>query len=230
LAILPKEGVSPDVGAELSKSPAFAGLAPTIAPIAAESAHFLYFPYKTIGGNCLKSFPNAYIPSAYEADFLDPGTEAPKWQSTDAARFAVPLPDQPFPIGVELRRSGVNYQAILHGRPLRGYTGLRFQTMINPTLCFESNGDVRLVSFGQLTVGSPQRGTLAPWTSPAFGIPEGTYRLWLIGRDGKTPQTIQASLGQVAFPNLRTAPPASGDAQPAAGCPLPIPPRSGGSG
>jgi hypothetical protein len=230
LAILGKDEISGDTPAELARSPAFAGLAPVFGPMAAESAHFAYFPYTTADGNCLKSFPNAYIPTAFETAFLQPGGERQAFASTDAARFVAVLPGQAFPIGLELRRSGTDYVAVLHGRPLRGYTGLRFATIINPALCLADNVANQVVPLGRITVGSPQRGTLAPWRSPRFALADGTYRLWLTGQDGKSPQALRIPLGLVVLPDMRVGPPAAGDATPPVGCPVPAPALPAGIG
>jgi hypothetical protein len=230
LAILSKENLTADAGAELAKSPVFGGLAPVFGPKTAESAHFVYFPYKTVDGNCLKSFPNAYIPSAFEDTFLQPGRAPAVAEASSAVQFITSLPGQIFPIGLELRHDEARYHAVLHSRLLRGYTGLSFTTIVNPTLCLEANGDVRLLSFRQTTVGSPQRGTLAPWRSPSFAVPDGTFRLWLIGLDGKSSRVIQAPLGRVTLPDMRAAPPTADDMTPPAGCPIPGLPRPQGAG
>jgi hypothetical protein len=224
LAIVEKQDMTGDPRTELVKSPPFSGLAPVFAPMAAESAHFAYFPYTTTDGNCLKSFPNAYIPTHFEATFLSPGdATAQATQTSDAAQFVGFLPGRTFPIGLELRRSGSGYRAVLHGRLLRGYTGLRFATIVNPTLCLVSEAGVRVVPVGRLPIGSPQRGSLTPWQSPLFALPDGTYHLWLVGRDGWTPQAVQIALGLVVLPNMQVAAPEAGSAAPPVGCPVPIP-------
>ncbi len=231
LAIVEKDQMTGgDVRAELAKSPAFAGLAPVFAPMAAESAHFAYFPYVTADGNCLKSFPNAYIPTRFETAYLPTGAAAGATQSSDAAQFVAALPGQIFPLGLELRRSGTDYRAVLHGRLLRGYTGLYFATILNPVLCLAGDTGVRVVPVGRLTVGSPQRGSLAPWQSPHFALPDGRYRLWLVGRNGKSPQAIQIPLGLVDLPGMHAEVPAAGEAAPPVGCPVPILASSGGAG
>ena len=230
LAILDKGDATGEAPAELAKSPAFAGLVPVFRPMAAESAHFAYFPYTTADGNCLKSFPNAYIPTAFERTFLQPGSERQIFSSSDSAQFIAVLPGQAFPIGLELRRNGADYVAVLHGRPLRGYTGLRFATIVNPALCLAGDGGIQVVPFGRMTVGSPQRGTLAPWRSPRFAPANGPYRLWLTGQDGKSPHTVQIPLGLIVFPDMRVEPPAAGSAKPPIGCPVPPPLLPGDTG
>jgi hypothetical protein len=227
LAILNKQDLSGDPRADLSKSPAFAGLTPVFGPAPAESRNFAYFPYKTSDGNCLKSFPNAYIPTAFEVAFLQPGTAASVQQSADSAQFIIPLPGEVFPIGLEFHRSDGAYQAVLHGRLLRGYTGLHFASIINPTLCLVGDAGVWVVSVGRTTVGSPQRGTLAPWQSSAFALAEGSYQLWLTGRDVKSPHIIQMPLGTIDVPTLHVAPPLPGSSTPPTGCPVLVPPPSG---
>ncbi len=185
--------------------------------MAAESEHFSYFPYTTPTGNCLKSFPNAYIPSRAEAALTDPGAVPPAGH----ALFAAPLPGQAFPLGLEIRQAGPGYAAVLHGRLLRGYTGLHFATILNPILCLADKAGVQVVPLARLTVGSPQRGSLAPWQSPPFALAEGSYRVWLTGRDGKSPEVLQVPLGQITVPEMTTGPAEA--AAPPPGCPVPHP-------
>ncbi|PKU24310.1 hypothetical protein [Telmatospirillum siberiense] len=222
LAIVPKQYLADGVPVDLLKAPAFSGLAPALSPMAAESAHFAYFPYTTADGNCLKSFPNAYIPTRFEETYLAPGTAPAATSTAEAAQFAASLPGQRFPIGLELRREEGRYLTVLHGRLLRGYTGLHFATIVNPVLCLVGDGGaVRVVPVARLTVGSPQHGSLAPWRSAPFTLPDGDYRLWLTGRDGKSPQFLQIPLGHISLPGMAAAVPGPDMAAPPAGCPAP---------
>lgn len=223
LAIVTKTGGEGDPRAQLAAAPAFAGLDPLFGDVTAESAHFLYLPYRTSTGNCLKSFPNAYIPADLEARYLPAGAPSGAGRTADGVLFVAPLPGRTFPLGVEIRRMDQDYQAVLHGRPLRGYTGLYFQTIEAPVLCLVGDNGVTIRSFGKGTIGSSQRGTLAPWRSLPFSLPTGGYRLWLIGRDGLRQAALKLPLGRLSFPDLDIAPPAvAEDMSPPAGCPDPL--------
>ncbi len=218
LAVVAKTDAASDPRPGLAASPSFAGLGVTVGEQAAESAHFLYFPYATRDGNCLKTFPNGYIPTEFEAAHLAADApEAAKISDGDAV-FALSQPDRRDPIGVEIRREGPGYVAVLHGSLLRGYTGLYFRTIVAPVLCFAGEGRVYPVRFGAVTVGSPQRATLAPWRSPTFPLPDGRYLVWLIGADGRQPVAIRDLLGELPVPSMAAAPPPSGAEQPPAEC------------
>lgn len=212
LAILPKSALNGDFAGELAKAPPFAGLAPSFAGTAAESPHFVYAPYSAADGNCLKSFANAYLPTAFESRYLAPDPPlATALTDGGSALFVIPQPGRRFPLAVELQRSGPLVTAVLHGRLLRGYTGLPFMTIARPGLCFLADGATRTVPFGGVTVGSPQKGALAPWRSPSFGLPEGNYRLWLSGFEPGKGRALAVFLGHLAMPSLNAEPPAAGD-------------------
>lgn len=219
VAIVRKADITGDPRPELAASPAQAGFAPVFAAAAAESTHFVYFPYTGRDGNCLKTFANAYIPTAFETAHLPPEAAAAATASGGDAVFVVPQPGHRFPLGVEIRREGGSYVAVLQGRLLRGYTGLYFRTIVAPTLCLVADGGLTVVSFGGVTVGSPQRGTLAPWRSPRFDLAARSYQLWLTGRDGRQPLNVDLHLGGLTVPGLTVSPPPKGAAAPApAGC------------
>ena len=55
-------------------------------------AHFLYFPYTTRDGNCLKTFPNGYIPTAFEAAHLAADAPAAAKVGDGEAVFAASQP------------------------------------------------------------------------------------------------------------------------------------------
>jgi hypothetical protein len=223
LAVIHKSDVDADTPASLARSPAFAGLAPRFGEAVAQSVHFLVLPYTTADGNCLKSFPNAYVPSRQEADLPNPG-QPDSWRRTaDGLLFATHLPDDPFPIGLLLRRDEQpgRFRAQLIGRPLRGYTGLGFLTLVAPSLCLVDKDGAHRVPLASLTVGSPQRGTLAPWQSPAFAGPADPVPAWLIGRDGKTSRTVVRALGQIDFGDLSAAAAPDPLTPPPPGCPVP---------
>jgi hypothetical protein len=214
LAIVVKTDADGDLRKELTASPSLAGLGATFGEVAAESAHFLYFPYTTRDGNCLKTFPNGYIPTAFEAAHL--ATDAPaaaKFMDGEVV-FALSQPGHRDPIGIEIRREGSGYVAVLHGSLLRGYTGLYFRSIVAPVLCFAGEQRVYPVRFGNVTVGSPQRAELAPWRSPAFALPDGRYRVWLIGSDGRQPIAIRDVLGELSIPGMEAAAPSPGTGEP----------------
>ena len=73
LAMVAKSDVDGDPREGLAASPSLAGLGAVFREPAVESRHFLYFPYATRDGNCLKTFPNAYVPTAFEAAHLRGG-------------------------------------------------------------------------------------------------------------------------------------------------------------
>ena len=215
MAILPKAGVKGDSRAELASTPALAALAAEVGELAAESPHFLYYPYTGRDGNCLKTFPNAYIATAVEAAQQAPG-DAP---GSRAELFAA-LPGQNFPLALELERDGADYRAVLHGRLLRGYTGLAFHPISEAVLCFSDGRNSSAVAFGKVTIGSPQTGTLAPWQSPRFSLPDGRFQVWLTGRDARQMRDVQIHFGSLSLPALQTAGPAADGPLPD-GCPMP---------
>lgn len=203
VAILDKAEAKGDVRQQLANSPAFAGLDPRFDEKPLESRHFLYWPYATASGNCLKSFPNAYVPTTAEDRHLDPGTPDGETPTSDGLFLSAREPGRPYPLGIEIRRAAGDYQAILHGRLLRGYTGLPFQTLENPVLCLQAADRLIIVDFGRVSVGSPLYGTMVPWASPSFSPPAGNYRLWLSARDGKRSAVVKLSPGILSFPDLK---------------------------
>lgn len=209
IAIINKAEIAGDPRPALAASPAFTGFGAAFAPAAAavESPHFVYLPYITRDGNCLKTFANAYLPTKFETTHLPPGTAAGAQADGMQAVFVAPQPGHNFPLGVAIRREGESYVAELHGRLLRGYTGLYFRTIVAPALCLRGANGITVVSFGRVTVGSPQRGTLAPWRSPRFALAEGRYDVWLTGQDGRQPIHINEKLGWLAVPAFAAGPP-----------------------
>jgi hypothetical protein len=218
VAIVDKADIVGDPRPELAASPALAGLTPAFAAASAESAHFVYLPYTDRDGNCLKTFANAYIPTTFETAHLPPGAAATASDGNADAVFVAPQPGHRYPLGVEIEREDGGYVAVLQGRLLRGYTGLYFRTIVAPTLCLLADSGVTVVSFGGVTVGSPQRGTLAPWRSPRFALGDGRYEVWLTGRDGRQPLKIDLHLGRLTVPDLVAAPPEGAVAPVPAGC------------
>ena len=215
VAIVKKADIAGDPRPGLAASPALADLAPAFVAPAAESAHFVYLPYTARDGNCVKTFPNAYIPTEFEAAHLPPGGAAAAVVNGGVAVFVAPQPGHRFPLGVEFRRDGGSYVAVLQGRLLRGYTGLYFRTIVAPRLCLLAEDGLSVVSFDGATVGSPQRGTLAPWRSPRFDLAAGRYEVWLTGRDGRQPLNVDLHLGRLTVPDMAVSPPPEGAATPA---------------
>lgn len=214
LAVVSKADASGDLRKGLAGSTALSGLGAQIGEPAAVSEHFVYVPYTTRDGNCLKTFPNGYIPTSFEAAHLPAGAPASAHSLDGAALFVDPQPGQRDPLGIEIRREGGAYVAVLHGALLRGYTGLMFMALISPTLCFADDHGAHPIHFANLAVGSAQRGTLAPWRSPVFALPDGRYRVWLIARDGKRPIALRDGLGEVTLPSLEAALPATAEPPP----------------
>jgi hypothetical protein len=207
MAIVAKADAEGDLREYLQASPSLAGLGANFGASAAESAHFLYLPYTTRDGNCLKSFPNGYIPTAFEAAYLTADSPAAARVKDGGAVFAIAQPEHRNPLGVEIRSEPSGYVAILHGSLLRGYTGLYFRTIVAPVICFADEQTALAVRFGKLTVGSPQKATLGPWRSPAFTLADGRYRVWLIGSDGRQPISIRDFIGELSVPDLQATVP-----------------------
>jgi len=214
LAVVAKADADGDPRKGLTASPSLAGLGAIFGEKGAESAHFLYFPYTTRDGNCLKTFPNGYVPTAFEAAHLAADAPAATRVGDGEAVFALSQPGRRDPIGVEIRRESPGYVAVLHGRLLRGYTGLYFRSIVAPVLCFAGDSQIHPVRFDKVTVGSPQRAALAPWRSPAFALPDGRYRVWLIGADGRQPIAIRDALGELSLPAMEATAPSPGAADP----------------
>ncbi len=149
LAVVAKTDADGDPRKGLTASPSLAGLGAIFGEQEAESAHFLYFPYTTRDGNCLKTFPNGYIPTAFEAAHLAADAPAAARVGDGEAVFALSQPGRRDPIGVEIRRESPGYVAVLHGRLLRGYTGLYFRSIVAPVLCFAGDSQVHPVALRQ---------------------------------------------------------------------------------
>lgn len=197
IAILPRAEVSGDPARDLAQ--AFGELSPKFSDERLTSAHFLYVPYAAAQGNCLKSFSNGYLPSEIEGHLgAGPVRQPEGWL------IPLAIPGHQPPIGVELRREPDGIVAVLHGRLLRGYTGLYFQTIENARLCLvDQTGGVHLMSFGGGSVGSPQRGMLAPWRSETASPADGAYRVWLVGRDRMRPTPFALPAGRLSLPDFK---------------------------
>ena len=218
LAVVAKTDTDGDPREELAASSSLAGLGSVFSEPAASSAHFLYVPYTTRDGNCLKTFPNGYIPTAFEQAYLAADAPAATKLADNAVVFVAAQPGQRDPTGIEIRGVDTGYVAVLHGSLLRGYTGLYFRTIIAPVLCFADEQGVHPLRFSNVSVGSPQRATLAPWRSSVFSLPNGRYRVWLIGADGRQPIAIREALGDLSVPAMRAAVPSQQSAEPPSEC------------
>ena len=218
MAIVAKSDAGGDLRNDLAASPSLAGLGATVGETVIESAHFLYVPYNTRDGNCLKTFPNGYIPTDFETAYLAANSPAAAQAINGGVVFVVPQPSQRDPIGIELRRENSNYVAIMHGRLLRGYTGLYFYSIIAPSLCFAGEQNVHVVRFSNVAIGSPQRTTLAPWRSPIFALPDGRYQMWLIGTEMSQPTAIRRVIGDLHIPDMVATVQSPAATQPPAEC------------
>ncbi len=203
--VVDKRGADGNLRSELAATPALAQLAPVFDTATVESPHFLYLSYASRDGNCLKTFPNPYVPTVFETTYLAAGSGSAAVKAPQAAIFVVPQQGHLFPLGIEVRRDGQSFTAVLHGRLLRGYSGLYYRTIVAPRLCFVGRSGSRLVSFGNVTVGSPWHGTLAPWRSPVFTLADNAYEVWLIGREGREPGSIDRPIGRLSLPDMTPA-------------------------
>ena len=218
IAIVAKSDADGDLRNDLAASPSLAGLGATIGDTVIESTHFLYVPYNTRDGNCLKTFPNGYIPTDFETAYLAANSFAAAKAIKGGVVFIVPQLGHRDPIGIELRHENSGYVAIIHGRLLRGYTGLYFYSIIAPSLCFAGEQNVHVVRFSNVTIGSPQRTTLAPWRSPIFALPVGHYQVWLIGTEMIQPTAIRRVIGNLHIPDLAASVQNPAATQPPAEC------------
>jgi len=169
----------------------------------ATSEHFRYFSYRAKDGNCIKSFPNAYIATRFESEYLADLSPRKAYAVDGGAVFVVPQPNSRFPIGIELRRDGAELHASVHGRLLRGHTGLYTKTFERLDLCFVGLAGGVTVHLASALIGDIPGGTLAPWHSPSFTLADGEHAVWLIGKDQDGP--VAAALGSVRVPTLDAA-------------------------
>ena len=216
IAIVIKSNSDGDLRDDLVASPSLAELGVTFGAPVAESDHFLYLPYITRDGNCLKTFPNGYIPTAFEAAYLTANAPAAAKVMQDRAVFVMRRQGDRYPIGIELRYEDSAFVAIMHGRLLRGYTGLHFDSIVAPILCFTSEKEIYPIRFSNVAIGSPQQATLAPWRSPQFSLPDGRYRVWLISSDRGQP--IAKLTGDLVVPTMEAAVPPLAALEPPAEC------------
>lgn len=203
LAIIPKDMAEGDYRKELAASTSFSGLGVVLGDSVAESANFHYLSYTTRDGNCLKTFSNGYVPTAFELAHLPDNAPPGAVSENGRAIFITPWPGRPYPLGVEIARGPQGYVATLHGRLLRGYTGLYFGMIRDASLCFTGPGGSHQVRFDGVTIGSALRATLAPWRAPGLQLPDGDYRVWLLGVDGKdSSKQFRTLLGRLDLPGL----------------------------
>ncbi len=158
---------------------------------ASETASLYFFPYSTPDANCLKNFSNAYIATPFEQRFLQSGAYGhfekvvPLDISSDRAGFAIPVADELFPMAVEFVQADDRLTATVHGRLMRGFTGLDVQILSDVTLHFVSDVPSNSVTeqksininFGKTRIGDKSLGTLTPWHSESFFLPHGKYQV-----------------------------------------------------
>ena len=153
-----------------------------------ESSQFLYVTYMTADGSCLKSFPNPYIETRFEERFLVPLAFA--FPTTPIAFeemqrrvvFVTPSPTTPFPWGLEMVAAEAGFRLIVHGRRLRGHTGLAQLMLTDLSVQFDGGTDSRRITFGGNAIGDMYAGTLAPWASAPFNLDDGAYSVLIGGR------------------------------------------------
>ena len=167
-----------------------------------ESTSFYYLPYSTADTNCLKSFPNPYISTSFERHHLQPQHHdrpdgpLPLQISADRAGFSIPVEGTPFPWAVEFIQSDKGLVTAVHGREMRGHTGLAFQVLSDLTLSFTNAGNSTRFSFGKTQIGNKDVGTLVPWRSVPVPLPSGIYHVKLTASDWKGLR-IDHSLGRL---------------------------------
>ena len=74
----------------------------------------------------------------------------------------------------------VGFRLIVHGRRLRGHTGLAQLKLKDLSVQFDGGTVSRRITFGGNAIGDMYAGTLAPWASAPFNLHDGaiafTYR------------------------------------------------------
>jgi hypothetical protein len=167
---------------------------------ASRSTNLRFIPYSTAQGNCLKTFPNAYIASPFEDRYLKPRIAAAEDRTevvqagTDSVVFTHQFAGNRFPIAVEFIRSGGILSATLHGRRLRGHTGLIQFRFYDADINLDSPEGTYRIDFADTGIGDSFRGHLAPWQASATLPPEGSYALSITATDRKG-QPFRIDLG-----------------------------------
>ncbi len=163
-----------------------------------ESRYSGYVHYVTENGNCLKSFSNSYIPNRIEREHeaairvLPVAQGAVRWsQSATPKTVLVRVFENRLPVILAFREDANGLGVSLHGRALRGPAGLSRHVghyrIHRPRLLFthRQTGKTTAVLIFDGMVGSLDRGTLAPWRSPRFVLPDGRYRVVFAGQGAK---------------------------------------------
>jgi hypothetical protein len=152
-----------------------------------ETKHLLLFQYRTASRNCAKNLGNPYLPTTFENRHLSPSEQLTGFRvkqiQSSPSEIIVVVEDgyQPFPSGFKLVRSGTSLGVQIHGRTIRGYTGLisnRFTltrlTLINSKS--KSNTDIYLPD----DLGT--KNAYAPWNTSKEDIPDGNYIIKFYGK------------------------------------------------
>ena len=73
----------------------------------------------------------------------------------------------------------VGFRLIVHGRRLRGHTGLAQLKLKDLSVQFDGGTVSRRITFGENAIGDMSAGILAPWASEPFNLHDGLYRVRL---------------------------------------------------
>ena len=73
--------------------------------------------------------------------------------------FVTPSPTTPFPWGLEMVAAEAGFRLIVHGRRLRGHTGLAQLMLTDLSVQFDSGTDQRRITFGGNAIGDMYAGT-----------------------------------------------------------------------
>ena len=149
------------------------------------SDRFFYINYQTRSGNCLKTFTNPYIPTAFEKKYLQRSNfetqETFSTQKISPTRsiFIFKGQSTPLPWSLDFTKSGTSINLTLHGRAFRGHSGLAHQELSDLKVSLIGDAQVYVFDFNELTIGNRQNGTLAPWRTRYKIVPDGNYTLRL---------------------------------------------------
>ncbi len=166
------------------------------------SDRFFYINYQTKYGNCLKTFSNPYIPTAFEKKYLQTSNfgkqERLSAQMISATRsiFIFKGHNSPFQWSLDFVKSGTLINLTLHGRALRGHSGLGQEELSDLKVAFKDDVQEYVFDFYATTVGSRQNGTLAPWKSRNKIVPDGNYKLRLSAQT-KDQKNLVLELGTI---------------------------------
>lgn len=166
------------------------------------SDRFFYINYQTKSRNCLKTFSNPYIPTAFEKKYLQSSTlgkreklSAQKISPTRSILIFKGL-NSPFLWSLDFIKSGASINLTLHGRAFRGHSGLAQQELSDLKVAFKGNDQEYVFDFNATTIGSRQNGTLAPWNSGETLVPDGNYTL-LLSAQNRGQKNLILELGTI---------------------------------